>query len=609
MSSLAERLRARIETKTVVVDTKPAVSETTVSLSARLVEKHGIPEGKGSKKFAEAYARGGVPKSFETDRVFALPRRKWTSPEMSEAARILTAQFRVPGGTDDLRPLQAVALVEASECNGLFAPLAVGLGKTLVCLLLPEIMQARCAVILVAPQLRDQLLNHDIARYSKHFRIDMSRIHVVAYSTLSIESGAEELEKLNPDLIIADEAHNVRNRTATRTKRFLRYFKAHPDTRFCALSGTMTTRSLRDYAHLTELALRKNSPLPCDYRVLNDWADAIDAPEDELFQGMQPGVLTELCKENESLRSGFRRRLVETAGVVATSEENLGVSLSIFKREIVIPDLVNVALSGLRKTWCRPDGEELQDVLEYARVARQIAAGFYYRWVWPGGEPDYEWLEARANWHRWVRDFLQRRAKPGIDSPMLVARAVKEGKIDSPFWNAWEAVKDRPEPPTEAVWINDFLPRNAGALAVPTIVWYEHDAVGHKISELYPEYPLIDGGEDAALGKLATRSDPPSIIASIKAHGHGKNLQAWSRMLFTSCPGSGTVWEQALGRCHRQGQKADEVEAYVYLQTKEVYASWNRAKKDAEYVEETTGSKQKLNYANKGDRLWDYSQE
>lgn len=568
-----------------------------MKLSAKLLDQlGGPPKGRGERLFAQAYAKSGVAESAETSRVFALPRRVWTKDEAEAVAVIWTELLKSPKGTLSLRPIQALALQEAVEQNGLFGIIGVGFGKTLISLLLGQVFRAKRPLLLVAPQLREQLLNHDIAFYRKHF--DFEPPQVLAYSTLSVEKGAQELDRIKPDLVIADEGHNLRCKDSVRTRRFLRYFKEHPDTRFCALSGTMTNRSIREYAHLLELALRKNSPLPNAWPVLNDWADAIDGNE---FNVMQPGVLVQLCEKDEPLRSGFRRRLVETPGVVATSENELGTSLIIQQEKVEVPTTVTDALKDLRKTWTRPDGEEFQEALELARVAKQLASGFYYRWVWPNGVVDTEWLQARAAWHREVREFLQRRAKPGLDSPLLLARAVQNGTVVLPAWEEWALVKHRLEPPVEAVWVDDYLCHNTRELASgegPAIIWYEHDAVGERLAQL-SGFPLLEGGDKASVDILRYAQNPQNVIMSLKAHGHGKNLQAWNKMIFTSCPSNGTVFEQALGRCHRPGQETDEVNAFIFLQTEEVEEAFKSALRDAEYVEQTTGQKQKLNYATK----------
>jgi len=66
--------------------------------------------------------------------------------------------------------------------------------------------------------------------------------------------------------------------------------------------------------------------------------------------------------------------------------------------------------------------------------------------------------------------------------------------------------------------------------------------------------------------------------------------------LVVSVKPSGRDWEQLLGRTHRMGQEADEVECWVYLHTEELRAGMAKAFVDAKFLEETLGV-QKLNYA------------
>lgn len=92
---------------------------------------------------------------------------------------------------------------------------------------------------------------------------------------------------------------------------------------------------------------------------------------------------------------------------------------------------------------------------------------------------------------------------------------------------------------------------------------------------------------------LSERGDR-SIVASIRAHGTGKNLQAFSRNLFANQFSDAAVGEQVLGRTHRQGQLADEVTAEVYRHTPVVIDALNRARMLAGYIEGTMGGSQKL---------------
>jgi hypothetical protein len=499
--------------------------------------------------------------------------------------------------------IQSAALIEAAKADGLFAPIGVGYGKTLISLTLPFAMDSKCAVLLVPPALKRQLSIEIETVYGKHFDLPLDRIHIVAYSELSSAKKATILEDIEPDLIVADEAHSLRHRSSARTKRFLRYMKEHPECRLAALSGTMTNRSILEYAHLIELALRKNSPLPRGYRELKDWAGALDVKPDYV---LSPGVLRQF---GEPVREGFRRRLVETEGVVATDKSELGTSLVIRRLGLTLPASVHVKLESVRKTWAVGD-EELTSILELFRVLRQLACGFYYHWVWPENEPDVEWLEARAAWGKEVREKL-RQSREGLDSPLLLAQAAEryrkwdEKGRPSPrpktmwpsnTWAAWRRHKLKKVPPTEAVWLDDFMVQGAIKWArsqdSPSIIWYEHEALGRRIAE-DGHFPLYGAGTDAS------QSTERIIVASMKVQGTGKNLQHFCRNLYTSLPFNGSMFEQVTGRTHRPGQTRDEVIVDWFGHTPETEEALTKIIDDAEYMEETTGQRQKVLYASR----------
>jgi hypothetical protein len=466
----------------------------------------------------------------------------------------------------------------------------------LIGLALPRALDSKCAVYLVKPDLKRQLEREMHEFYGKHFDLPLDIIHVVSYTELSSAKKATVLEDISPDLIIADEAHCLKRPQAARTKRFLRYMKEHPGCRFAALSGTMTNRSIVEFAHLIELALRKNSPVPRGYWELRDWAGAIDVKPE--FP-MAPGALMKLCEPGESVRSGFRRRMVETQGVVATEEGALGTSLIIRRLSMPLPAGIREIMAEVKKTW-RIGDEELTDAVEYARVMKQLICGFYYRWDWPDDEKDHEWLDIRAAWNREVRQKLKH-AREGMDSPFLLAQAAeryfqgkREGNVwASEYWTAWRELKDRKPPPTVAEWQSDFLVDAAISWArkqkSPAIIWYEWQTVGERIAAK-GRFPHYGAGEDASAEKHDV------IVASIRAQGTGKNLQHYSRNLLTSVPPNGTTFEQLSGRTHRPGQEADEV-VIDWFGNHVTEDSFAQVIQDAEYMEETTGQRQKVLYA------------
>lgn len=570
--------------------------------------------------------RSPVSRSDEWHRIYTLPRRPVDFSRPPEMRHLYK-----PGATFKLNAIQAWALAEIEKNQGLAGPLAVGAGKSVISLLAPTVLNAERALLFVPPQLKEKVLSKDIPKFYQHFRIELHRFKVVAYSQLSVASGSDLLSKLKPDVLIFDEAHCVKDPKSARTKRVRRYLKEFPNTKVVILTGTATRNSIRDIAMLYEWALKEKSPVPRirAFHELMDWAEALDVSDDPL----EPGALVEFCNEEErriiaaahpndldslrashnAVRSGFRRRVVSTPGVVATEEGSIATSLQIAALRPNIPVAVCDALIKLRTSWEIEGYEAFEDAMRVAVAARQIASGFFLRWAWeklPGnaeGKKDMDWLLARREWHREVREILKR-SREGLDSPMLVAKAAAEGKIKTHAWAAWAEQKHKPIPPTEAVWISDFLLEEAAAWGEKTcskkeggIIWAVNPCVGERLSDL-TGWPYFGAGDKASKEIINMTPDKaPVIIASLDAHGTGKDLQTYSRNLYTSPPSSATKWEQSLARTHRFGQLADLVCADVFMHTAENEAAFKSAIQEAEFVEATTGQKQKLLYADKVD--------
>jgi hypothetical protein len=508
----------------------------------------------------------------------------------------------------DFWPIQSAALYEAALCNGLFAPLGVGQGKSLICLALPDALDSKRAVLLVPATLRRQVTREARTLYNRHFVLPMEKLTIVSYEELSSTNSHDVLDRLQPDLIICDECHFLRNFSAARTKRFLRYMKEHPHCRFAALSGTITTRSINDYGHLIELALRKNSPLPRSYPELLDWSGALDAKP---IRPRNPGVLRQFCRHKESVRDGFRRRLTETQGVVATKESALEMSLIVRRLKMQVPIEVQECLNGVRKTWSI-DGNEFDSILTLKGALRQVACGFFYRWVWPDGEVDHAWLEARNDWNKEVRGKLSLGSRPNMDTPFFLAAAAErfrkwvldpsKPKPDQPLWESetwptWRKYKDQEDPPREPVWISDYMVDAAVAWGkkqkTGAVIWYAWRALGEAIAKK-GKFSIYGENSDSSMATA------PVIVCSMYAQKEGKNLQHryWKNLL-TTLPGNGAAFEQIVGRTHRPLQKADEVTVEYFGHTPEVEDLMDSIIEDEQYVFETTGQTRKILYATK----------
>jgi len=565
---------------------------------------------KKAKSEAAAVEEGGLqPVSISNDfkRIAALPRREWNWFHQTEYIDAATQALKTPHGEMTLKPAQAAALLEFQRYHALVGLIGTGKGKALLSFLLKQVINVRVAVILVPPSLVEQTSRVFVAM-AKHWQLDSGNTHVVSYSTLSSPTRGDILERLKPDIIIADEAAKLRNPTSARSIRVYRYLDLNPHCYFCPLSGTMTVRGLKDYQKLMKYAMRHGvetgMPIPEYYPTLREWSSALDSNVKD-FQRRPPGALRQFCIDKEEpTRVGFRRRLISTPGVVATGfdDEELP-ALVISKRHLELPEKVKHAIQTLEKEWMRPDGEEFSDILKLVKTVKELACGFWYKWVWPNGEPDLEWIDARAKWNSAVRERLKHPG-PGMDSPLLLYNAAMRGAWKTPFFEPWVKVKNRhgaEGPPTEAQWIDsNFMVGDAAAWGKqqPGIIWYLHDALGQEIAK-HGNFPIYGAGKEAGTGLLDEKGDR-TVVVSMHAHKEGKNLQhAFHRNLITTPPSSGDTLEQVIARTHRDGQPEDEVLVDMYLHVVRFEAAFAQAYKDAIYMEQSLGNPQKVIAATK----------
>lgn len=538
------------------------------------------------------------------------------------------------GNADDneiqLNQLQRVALSTLKTANGLLGLIPVGWGKTLIGLLAPSVLQSTKPIYLTKSK-NVETVYEEWRKFKTTFHIHPN-LKVYGYEgQLSRAEFATLLKDYGPDLIVADEAHLLAMLTAARTKRFVRYFQECEaagiklPTCIC-MSGTLTKRSIRDYEHLSRIALREGSPIPFDENELSSWASVLDAGVDALlgdFTQLQPLAtfnwgtpVTQVLGPFNSTdlqtnyREAFRRRLCSSPGVVTTSEPSVDCSLSLnLWSDVQIPNVIEQELSkldldpfayGLLPPTDLMGPQQYDDYITNFKMEKsnQLMHGFYYTLDWPGGVPDMDYINARSQWAKLLSIELAINSRNGYDSPALVAEAIDAGKVTDTAlcdaWKLWKVERQKPEPPQKIVWVDDFMVNNVvkwlDRQPPGAIVWVAYDAFGQRLQE-HSQYPYFGAG-----------SGKPTALkcaASAAAHGTGHNLQ-YCQMGLVICPIlSAAAWEQLLGRWHRQGQQADEVFCEILLHTDRYKRKWNAAIKEAEMIEQTTGQKQKILYATK----------
>ena len=541
-----------------------------------------------------AKRRGETPREAnDTERAVAVRRVRYDDQPVD-----LTDELKQPWGEMSLLPLQSAALHAIREAGGGLFPLCVGSGKSGIAILAGTVLAAK-RVLLLVPATLVQKTENDLGEWRKHFRI--VPIRIMSYELLSRREQAEELERFRPDLVVCDETHRLRYVDRSRTFRLITYFNDHPETKYVGLSGTITSRSLTDFSHLMELALRDQSPMPLDKRHLEAWAECIDVggrPADHQWRVVQPLIDTfapskvkRVGKARiEQVRAAWSRRLRSAPGVVCSTSQSFDGSLVIREIEIPVPPRIEELLERSKLDKERADGEVLTDDAAQWRNSTQLSCGFWLRWDWPNDVVDEAWMEARLRWDRFVRAELEANRRRGYDSKSLVEEAAERGELGTLLtraWAAWKVQKHKKKPPTVPEWESDFIVRDVVERMKKTKhrtwVWYESPELGMAL-------------ERAGLSVVYAGQDPPkkgekAVCLSTLSHAEGFNIQDRAHNLIVQPPGRGSHWEQLLGRTHRQGQKADEVVVEVYSHTEVLRERLEKMRKDPPYLETTNPQK------------------
>lgn len=560
------------------------------------------------------FGRRAVTRSADFERIANLPER--AAFDGVALAKEMTGALRrtdgCPGTTSTgglcdvcrgpvaLRPVQAQALYEIMTTGGLCAPMGVGTGKTLVFLLAPVVLGLKRALGILPASLVYKTERERGEIYAPHWNIDRS-MQLVSYEALGRVNASNLLETKMPDGIVTDESHRLKNPKAACTRRVARWMREHPDTQFMAMSGTILGKSIHDMAHLLRWSLGpEGAPIPQTEGELNEWADCLDERVNPM-QRVKPGALLELVPEAARpaaddtndltiARRAFHHRLVSTPGIVCSlHEEQVNCSLYIEAQTYDVNAQTDANFDTLRNLWETPDGWALSEAVDVWRHARELAVGMHY--VWDPRPPD-EWLAARRAWAKFVRDTLAR--SRSLDSEKQVALECAHGELPNAEYLAWEAIRGTFQINQKAVWHDDsvlnlcarWLAKEKG------ICWVEHTFFGRALATKTGLSYYGQNGLDAKGASILDAKGP--IIASVAANGTGKNLQAWNKNLIVSCPTGASVWEQLLGRTHRQGQKADEVQVDVLIGCIEHLDAWKRARAEALMASDLLGAPQKI---------------
>ena len=615
------------------------------------------------------------PENQELDRILALPPRIVADPEDVEITSFETLSAESFDLGERLLPTQVDAINTFAECRGGFFPIGVGFGKSGISLMVSQIAfdrgWARKILLMVPVHLVNGLMKRHIPEWRKRVNLSLQfhvlagqpknvrkriaesgapGVYVMPYSLMSSTDANDLLAAIDADMVVADEAHKLKNPRSACTKRLMHFVKNREEAPICVfMSGSMTTKSVMDYHHLIDAALGDGSPLPRKQSLAYTWGLVIDSngsPSPGLVANTFSRIITwannafqeEKAKFNtgaaiKNARNAFRARLTTTPGVVATADDRPAASLAIDNWEcgdhgMELQDLIY----RCKEEYVTPQGEPIDHAIHVYKWLRELSSGFYNSLVWPETETfaknrrisveeagsriarSKEHLEAQQAYHSELREFFKD-APIGLDTPTDVGLAISRGNAEIPgslarLWHEMKGLdfEGRPDRISIPVRVDDYKIQAVVKWAKEYktgVIWTYHREFGEWCMEALTAAGLNPAHAPSGADELIESLGDPGrggkgdrlVVASIPAHGVGRNLQKFQNQLFAEWPRSSMLAEQTLGRVHRTGQEMDEVLVHTLIKTQ--FDEINRAAtlNDAAYALQTLGASQRVLYA------------
>jgi hypothetical protein len=488
------------------------------------------------------------------------------------------------------------------------------------------------------------LAGHTPEARRRRYETGRSGCYIVPYSLLSVKDTLDMLAAIDPDTVIADECHNLKDPKTARTKCW-RHLMSEREREYVAMSGTITSKGIEDFRPQINYALGEGSPLPLSVGMATAWSKTIDANAvilgDHQTGPMQPLVdwaNSHLIREGRmaklfgkptpkpkllrptvsGIREAFQMRMNSAPGVVSSPDSVVKASVSIENHEFTWDegpewDTLAGLMAQCKDAFLTPNGDEIEHAIHVFKWMIELCAGFYNELVWP--EPEalakrkkisegeaLAALSSAKHAHKLHQFFAKEQrlffdySPPYLATPMQVGLAISQGKTKEmpgkmlAAHSLWQnAVADAEarhgflvERDKHQVRVCDFRmqaavrwAQNMFAKHGSALLWVYHREVAVWLAELCRAAGLptvlCQAGANA---EIKAQFDPDTgradsvVIASIRAHGTGKNLQKAPAQLFVQWPRDAKHAEQTLGRVHRN--RVEEFRDHVTINSMNV---------------------------------------
>lgn len=451
-----------------------------------------------------------------------------------ELSHATDADIEIPGLVGDLFTFQKAGVAYASQVHDVLIADEMGLGKTVQALAAIQQGQNFPAIVICPaslkrnweretrkwlPHLKVAVLGGYVHPSIKHWDgTSIFDVLIINYNSRILEKWLQKLIDLNPQAIIADECHALKNKSAQQTKLVAELIK-NTDARRIFLSGTPVVNRPMEFFQIAKL-------------LGYDKALGGQAEYQRRYDNNDQRALEEL---NSRARTMFLVRRL--------------------KKDVLkdLPDKIRTVVPL-----------EIDNRMQYEEAAANIAGYFATK----KSEDERFLEELRYNAQKVARET-------GMDVNEIIQHGVKE-RFNSAFEIArnnerllrWEALKQvavKGKMESVYAWIDEFMHDTDQKLVLFAMHTDVIESITKRFSDKYGAL-CIHGGvkvDDRMPIVDLFQNDPKHrlIIGNMIAMGEGLTLTAASNVAFIEFGWNPKTHSQAEDRCHRIGQK-DTVNVY-----------------------------------------------